>query len=119
MKINVKKFKSHYPTEVRDNDLIHLELIKFNGEIVTDCGLAVNMRKVLKNVIDECSSGVIWVEGAVNFIFYRGFGNKIIWEKVRLPRDYEMPGHTSGNTDGKKADGSACASLFGRKMPSR
>lgn len=93
MKINVKKFKSH--TEVRDHDLIHLELRKFNGEIVTDCGLAVNMRKVLKDVIDECSSGVIWVEGAVNFIFYRGYGNKIIWESVRLPRDYDLPELTS------------------------
>lgn len=103
MKINVKKFKSHNRSEVRDHDLIHLELIKFNGEIVTDCGLAVNMRKVLKNVIDECSSGVIWVEGAVNFIFYRGFGNKIIWEKVRLPRDYEMPAAHFVEQDGEKA----------------
>lgn len=94
MKIDVKKFKSHN-TEVRDNDLIHLELRKFNGEIVTDCGLAVNMRKVLKDVIAECSSGVIWVEGAVNFIFYRGYGNKIIWESVRLPRDYDLPVLTS------------------------
>lgn len=110
MKINPTKFKTH--TEVRDHDLIHLELRKFSGEIVTDCGLAVNMRKVLKNVIDECSSGVIWVEGAVNFIFYRGFGNKIIWESIRLPRDYELPGDTSLNKDGKKTSGLACASLF-------